>query len=112
VLTQDLEGGLRQRDETIFGSFAAVDVEHHAGAIDIGDLQMLGLLQAQTAGVDGGEESVVVWGSDAAQQAADFFTAKHRGQLLLALSVDEFQRMPVAVQDVLEEEADPAIADP
>ena len=103
---------LEAGDEAVFGPFAAVDVQHHPLAVNIGDLQMLGLLQPRAAGVDGGEEGVVVWGSDAAQQAADFFTAEHGGQLLLALGMDESKGMPVAVKDILEEEADPAIADP
>ena len=103
---------MRQGDEAVFSALAAVDVEHHPVAVDIGDLQMLGFLQAQPTSVDGGEESIVVRGARTPQEPADFFTAEHGGQLLLALSVDDFQRMPVAVQDVLEEEADPAIADP
>ena len=47
----------------------------------------------------------------AAQKPPDFFAAKHRGQLFLALGMDESKGMPVAVKDVLEEEADPAVAD-
>lgn len=38
VFAQDLEGGLRQRDEAIFGSFAPVDVEHHTMTVDVSGL--------------------------------------------------------------------------
>ena len=57
VFAQDLEGSLRQGDETIFGAFTAVDVEHHAMTVDVSDFEMLGFLQPQTAGVDGGERA-------------------------------------------------------
>ncbi len=80
---------MRQREEAILGAFPAVDVQHHALAINIPHLQMLGFLQAQTAGIDGGEEGVVMRGAYAAQEPPDFVTAEHRGQLLLALSMDK-----------------------
>ncbi len=103
---------MRQWDEAILEAFPAVDVQHHPLAVDIGDLQMLGFLQAQTAGIDGGEEGVVMRGAYAAQEPPDFFTAEHRGQLLLALGMDQFEGMPVAMQDMLEEKPQPAVADP
>ena len=60
VTAQALQGRFRQRHEAVFGALTAVDMDHFALAVDIGDLQMLGFLQSQTAGVDGGEEGAVM----------------------------------------------------
>jgi hypothetical protein len=47
MLTQELEGGVRQGEVTILGSFATVDVDHHALAVDVGDFQVLGFLESE-----------------------------------------------------------------
>jgi hypothetical protein len=64
IAAQELKSGLGQRDVAILGAFAAVDMDHHAGAIDIGDFEMESLVQAQAAGIDGGQIGVVVEGFD------------------------------------------------
>ena len=48
----------------VFGSFAAVDEEHHPGTIDVRYLQIQRFLQPQATGVDGGEEDEVVKGGN------------------------------------------------
>ena len=73
---------------------------------------MLGFLQSQTAGVDGGEEGAVMRCTDAAEDGAHLLEGQHGGQASLALGADQIERMPIALQDVEEEEADTAIADP
>lgn len=40
IAAQQLKSGLGQRDVAILGAFVAVDMDHHAGAIDIGDFEM------------------------------------------------------------------------
>ena len=50
----------RQRHIAVPGPLAPVDVEHHPVAVDIGGFQMQRLLQAQAAGIDGGEIGAVV----------------------------------------------------
>ena len=45
VLAQQLQRSFRQRDVTVFGAFAVADVNHHPGAVDVGDLQMGSFLQ-------------------------------------------------------------------
>ena len=73
---------------------------------------MLGFLQSQTAGIDGGEEGAVVPGPDAAEDGAHLFEGQHGGQAPLGLCADQIERMPIALQDMEEEEADTAVADP
>ena len=112
MTAQALQGRFRQRHEAVFGALAAVDMDHLALAIDVGDLQMLSFLQSQTAGVDGGEEGAVVRCADAAEDGAHLFEGQHGGQAPLALCADQIECMPIALQDMEEEEADTAIADP
>ena len=64
IAAQQMKSGLGQRDVAILGALAAVDMDHHAGAIDIGDFEMESLVQAQAAGIDGGQIGVVVEGFD------------------------------------------------
>jgi hypothetical protein len=75
VLAQQMEGGLGQRDVTILGTLAAVDMDHHAPAVDVGDFEMAGFVKAQAAGVDGGEKDVVREVFHLGQNASDFFDA-------------------------------------
>src|SRR6267142_1547212 len=49
VLAQQLQGPLGHRDVTVFGALAVTDVNHQAGAVDVGDLQMGSFLQPQPA---------------------------------------------------------------
>jgi hypothetical protein len=50
-------------------------MDHHAGAIDIGDFEMESFVQSQAAGVDGGEVGIVVESFDVGKKASDFFNA-------------------------------------
>jgi hypothetical protein len=59
-----VESGVGQREIAVLGALAAVDMDHHAQAIDIGDFEMECFVKAQAAGVDGGEVDVVVEGFD------------------------------------------------
>jgi len=112
MTAQALQGRFRQRHEAVFGALAAVDMDHFALTVDVGDLQMLGFLQSQTAGVDGGEEGAVMRCANAAEDGAHLLEGQYGGQTPLALCADQIERMPIALQDVEEEEADTAIADP
>jgi hypothetical protein len=75
MVTERLEGRWGQRDVAILRALAAVDMDHHAGAIDIGDFEMESFVQSQAAGVDGGEVGIVVESFDVGKKASDFFDA-------------------------------------
>jgi hypothetical protein len=111
VPAQSPQGGLGQGHEAVLGPFAAVDMDHHAPAVDIGDLQALGLLQAQSAGIDGREEGPVVGGAHTAEHRAHLLHREYRRQAALALGAHQLQGMPVAPQGVDKKMADTAIAD-
>ena len=59
-------GPFGQRDVAVFGAFAVADVNHHPGAVDVGHAQIGAFLQAQPAGVDGGETNLVARQSETA----------------------------------------------
>lgn len=75
IAAQPMEGRLGQLDVAVLGALAAVDMDHHARAIDIGDFEMARFVKAQAAGVDGGEKDVVREVLDVGQNATDLFAA-------------------------------------
>ena len=72
---------------------------------------MAGFVETQSAGVDGREEDVVGGVSDVCQNATDFFDAQHGGQAVFVLSAQDRQDVPIAGENVDEEEANTAVAD-
>jgi len=106
-----VEGGLGEWDVAILGTFATVNMNHHAVAIDIGNLEIESFLESEATGVNGGEVGIVLEGFDADKQAPDFFGAKDRGKAMFILGSEDTEEVPIAVEDVLVEEAYAAIAD-
>ena len=102
---------LRQRHVAILGALAMADVNHHAGAVDVGDLQMGAFLQAQAAGVDGGRDKLVTRQSDAGKNLAHFRQAEDDGQLLLRGRTHDAEDGPVTFERLLIEEPDAADGD-
>jgi hypothetical protein len=103
---------LGEREVAIFGALSAVNMNHHAGGVDIGDFEMESFVKPQAAGVYGGEIGIVLEGFDAGQNASDFFHAKNGWKSSFILGSEDSEDVPVALEDVLIEEAYPAIADP
>jgi hypothetical protein len=112
VAAEQVEGGLGERDVAIFGALAPVDMNHHAGGVDIGDFEVESFVKSEAAGVYGGEIGIVLEGFDAGQDAADFFHAKDGWKSSFGLGSEDSEDVPVALEDMLVEEAYPAIADP
>ena len=75
IAAQQPQSGLRQRNVAILGALTAVDMDHHALTIDIGNFEMEAFVKTQTAGVHGGEIGVVVKGFDMGQKASNFIDA-------------------------------------
>jgi hypothetical protein len=105
-LPKQVQRPLRQRDVAIFAAFALPDVDHHASAVDIGDLKTGSLLKPQTTGVDGGQADAVAGESDAAQNPSDLFQAQDHRQLLFAWRANKPEGGPVALEGLFEEELD------
>jgi hypothetical protein len=112
IVAEQVEGGLGERHVAIFGALSPVDMDHHAGGVDIGDFEMESFVKPQTAGVYGGKIGIVLEGFDAGQNASDFFHAEDGRKSSFILGTEDSEDVPVALEDVLVEEAYPAIADP
>jgi hypothetical protein len=112
VLPEEPQRRTGEGNVPILGPLAAVDVDHQAGAVDVGDFQVQPLLQPEAAGVDRGEEGVVVGCADTAQYPADLRDAQDGRELPLALCPQELEQRPVPLQHLLDGEPDPGVADP
>ena len=111
VAAEQVEGGLGERHIAIFGALPTVDMDHHAGGVDIGDFEMESFVKPQAAGVYGGKVGMVLEGFDAGQNVSDFFHAENGRESSFSLGSEDSENVPVALEDVLVEEAYPAIAD-
>ena len=88
-----------------------MDMDHHAGGIDIGDFQVETFMESQAAGIDGGKIGVILECFDLGKNGSDFFNAKNGRESSLILGSEDSENVPVSLEDVFVEEADSAIAD-
>jgi hypothetical protein len=112
VLPEEPQRRRGEGDVAILGPLAAMDVDHHAGAVDVGDFQVKALLQPEPAGVDRREKGGVVDRADTAQCPADLLDTQDGRELPFPLRPQELEERPVPLQHLLEEEPDPRVADP
>jgi len=111
IASEQLEGGKRERDVTVLGALSTVYVDHHAGGVDIGDFQVEAFVKSEAAGIDGGEIGVILEGMDLGKNASDFFTAENGREASFGLGSEDSEDVPVSLEDVFEEEANPTVAD-
>jgi hypothetical protein len=111
IASEQIEGGWGQRDVAVLGPFSAVDMDHHAGGIDIGDFEVEAFVESETAGIDGGEIGVILEGMDLGQNTSDFFRAENGREASFGLGTEDTEDVPVTLEDVFEEEANATIAD-
>jgi hypothetical protein len=111
IAAEQMEGGLRERHVAIFGALPTVDMDHHAGGIDIGDFEVETFMESQATGIDGGKIGVILEGFDLGKNGSDFFNAKNGRESSLILGSEDSEDVPVSLEDVFVEEADSAIAD-
>jgi len=111
IASEQLEGGLGERDVAIFGTLATVDMDHHTGGIDIGDFEVETFMEPQSAGIDGGKIGVILEGFDLGENGSDLFSAENGRESSFGLGSEDSEDVPVSLEDVLVEEANPTIAD-
>ena len=111
IAAEQMKGGLGERDKAILGAFAAVDMDHHTVAVDIGDFEMESFVKPQSAGVNGRKIGIVLEGFDAGKNASDFFNAENGRKASFGLGSEDSEDVPVSLKDVFVEEAYAAIAD-
>ena len=111
IAAEQIEGRWGKRDVAIFGALSSVDMDHHAGGIDIGDFEVETFMESQAAGIDGGKIGVILECFDLGKNGSDFFNAKNGRESSLILGSEDSENVPVSLEDVFVEEADSAIAD-
>ena len=87
-------------------------MDHHAVAVDIGDFEMETFVKSEAAGVDGGKIGVILEGFDPGKNTSDFLNTENGGKASFGLGTENSKDVPVSLEDVFVEEANPAIADP
>jgi hypothetical protein len=104
------EGRFGQGDVAVFGALAAVDMDLEARAIQVRDLEGEGFREPQSQARDGGKGDLVVEGGGGREEPSDFLNAEHSGETVGGVRAQEREGVPVALEDVLGEEADATIA--
>ena len=93
-------------------STGAIDSMELATGVDIGDFEMETFVKSEAAGVDGGKIGVILEGFDLGKNASDFLNTENGGKASFGLGTENSKDVPVSLEDVFVEEANPAIADP
>jgi hypothetical protein len=105
---QQLEGVLRQRDVSVFGAFASMDMHLEALGVNVGDLKREGFVEPESKAIDSGKIDLIVQGCGGLKKPPDFLDTEDGWETVFSLSANERQGMPVTVEDVLRAKPDAA----
>ena len=83
VFAEGLEGTRRQGDEAVLGALAAMDMDHHAGGVDVTDLEVEALGESEAERVDGPEVGAVVGRADGGDESSDLVDGEDVGEAFL-----------------------------
>jgi hypothetical protein len=100
-----------QRDLTVLGALAAMDMDLEALSVNIGDLQEEGFMEPKAQTIDCGEVDLSVERCSRLEDTSDFFNTEDSGKMVCGLRAQEREGVPIAFEAVLIEEADTAVAD-
>jgi hypothetical protein len=113
-----LPGGAEQRaglggqgDVPVFGAFPTMDMDLEALALDVRDLEGEGCMEPEAQARDGGEVRLVVEGGRGREESLALLHTEDGGEPVCGLHAKEREGVPVALEDVLGEEAAAAGAD-
>lgn len=108
VLAEPLQGLVGQRDIAVLGACATAHVDEQAGTINVGNLQVGALLQAQATGVNGRQAGPIPRQPHTLEERVHFLQAEDDWQLVLLGWPHEGQRGPVPLEGMVVEELDAA----
>ena len=112
VSTQHIQGCNRKRYHSVFGPFAAMDMNEHPVAVDVAHFQVERLLETKTACIDSEEIGVVVGSSHRGEEFYDLLFGEDGGKNIRTLSFQVTENVPLTMQDLLEKEFEGTVADP
>jgi hypothetical protein len=117
-VTMGFPGGAEQReglggqgDVAVLGALPSMDVALEALPVNSGDLQGQGFMESESQARDGGEVDLMVEGCGRLEEPPDLLDTAHGRETVGVLRAHERQGVPVALEDVLREEADTAGAE-
>src|SRR5712664_51507 len=87
VLTQYLEQFWAEHHIPVFASFAALDVNHHAFAIDVADFQVCQFSASYSGGVERHQQSAMIRSQGCVDESRDFFPAEDRRKVKCSLRI-------------------------
>ena len=96
VVPQDLQGTFGQRQVSVFGSFATMDVNGHPLRINVTDLQIESFFQSQAKRVDAPQKSSIVQLPGGRNQLMDLSDRQHLGQRRLFGHFEFMEDIPVS----------------
>lgn len=111
LVTKQGEGALWQWNVAVLHAFATTALELHASAVDPADLEVDALADAQAAGVDGGQASIVGRLVDKGEDVPDLLNTEHNGQSLDLTGSKQVEAGPGALKGNLEEELERSDSD-
>jgi hypothetical protein len=88
-----------------------MDMDLEALAVNIGALQVQGFMEPEAQARDGGAGDLIVQGCGGREEPSDLLHTENGRETVCSLSTNEREGVPVALEDVLKEEADATIAD-
>ena len=88
-----------------------MDMDLETWAIDVRDLQGERFMEPEAQAIDGGEVDLVVEGSSRREEPPDLLHTEDGWETVGGLCAHKRESVPVALEDVLIEEADAAVAD-
>jgi hypothetical protein len=100
-----------ERDITVLGTLASMDLDLEALSVDVRDLQGEGCMEPEAQARDRGEGDVVVERGGGRQESPDCLHTEHSGKLVCGVRAPECEGVPVTLEDVLREEAKATGAD-
>src|SRR5712691_8180655 len=80
-------------------------------AIDVGTLKGESVMESESQARDGGKGELVVQGSGGREESPELLHTEDGWETVCGLRADEREGVPVALEDVLIEEADATVAD-
>ena len=108
ILSQQRPSGLGERDVAVLAPFAEPHVQQPAGFVDIRDLDMQGLFEAQAAAVNQRQTGPIAEQPYGGENLPDLLHRQNDREALFLGRADDIQHLPVALQGLFEEAFDPA----
>ena len=107
ALAQEEQRALREGDVAVAVALAATDVQEHALGVNVADLEVQALAQAQAAGVDGDQRDAVIQRRHRGEDTTDLGSGQDDGEFELGVGPDELDLgRPGPAEGLLPEQLD------